>query len=251
MSARKDLSPTERREVDDDLCLADFMIGRPGVSLSEQRRACAAAMSHPGSQSGAIVAQLDQQIKQIDTAQVESALADRDLAGAERAAMDYGSMPGADQALLADWSKDIWSLADEQMLSDARTSKQNLSAAIADLRKTYPEVRHMDDAEFRQWIERTAKGSGTPLASNIELNKSGLKLSIDSAGLHLAALNLDKLARINDAFAARCGCDAHTDVSVMQSGLPAYIVRLDTETRMSEVMILPRGDSETLITSAR
>ena len=32
-------------------------------------------MSHPGSQSGTIVAQLDQQIKKIDTAQVEAALA--------------------------------------------------------------------------------------------------------------------------------------------------------------------------------
>ncbi|MDO8432393.1 MAG: hypothetical protein Q7S58_08305 [Candidatus Binatus sp.] len=250
LSSRKDLTPSERRETNDDLCLADFMVGRPTVSLAEQRRTCAAAMSEAGSQSGAIMAQLNEQSRQIDTQQVQAALADRDLAGAERAAMDYRSVPGADPAVLAEWSKDIWDLADEQTLSDSHPSKRNLNAAISELRKTYPDVRHMNDAEFRNWIERTAKGSGTPLASNLELKKSRLKLSIDSAGLKLAALNLDKLAIINDAFAARCGCDAHTDVSVTQSGLPAYIVRLDTETRMSEVMILPHGDQQNLISSA-
>ena len=42
--------------------------------------------------------------------------------------------------------------------------------------------------------------------------------------------------------AARCGCDARTNVAVAETGFPAYFIRLDPETRMSEVMILPRGD---------
>ena len=67
-----------------------------------------------------------------------------------------------------------------------------------------------------------------------------LKLSVDDANLELAALSLDRLATINDAMAARCGCDARTDVAVAETGFPAYFIRLDPETRMSEVMILPR-----------
>ena len=207
-------------------------------------------MTEPGSQSGAIMAQLDEQSEKIDRAQVEAALAQGDLPGAERAAMDYQSIPGADRAVLASWSKQIWSLADEQALSDAHTKKSALDATISELRKSHADVRHMDDAQFRKWVAHTATTSGTPLAAGVELKNSKLKLSIDSANLQLAALNLDKLATINDAFAARCGCDAHTDVAVVQSGFPAYIIRLDAETRMSEVMILPRSDQQILTTSA-
>jgi len=250
LSDRKDLSSSERREVRDNLCLSDFMIGRPTVSLAEQRRTCAAAMAEPGTQSGTITVQLDEQIERIDAVQVEAAIGDGDLPGAERAAMDYQSIPGADPALLAHWSKQVWSLADEQALSDTRARKSALDATISELRKSHADVRHMNDAQFRQWVEHTATTSGTPLAAGLELKNSKLKLSIDSANLQLAALNLDKLATINDAFAARCGCDAHTDVAVVQSGFPAYIVRLDVETRMSEVMILPRSDQQILTTSA-
>jgi hypothetical protein len=31
-------------------------------------------------------------------------------------------------------------------------------------------------------------------------------------------------------------------VAVAETGFPAYFIRLDPETKMSEVMILPRGD---------
>jgi len=67
-----------------------------------------------------------------------------------------------------------------------------------------------------------------------------LNLSVDDANLELAALSLDRFATINDAMAARCGCDARTNVAVAETGFPAYFIRLDPETRMSEVMILPR-----------
>jgi hypothetical protein len=44
---------------------------------------------------------------------------------------------------------------------------------------------------------------------------------------------------INDGMAGRCGCDARTNVAVAETGFPAYFIRLDPETKMSEVMILP------------
>ena len=250
LSARKDLTPAERREVNDDLCLSDFMIGRPAISLAEQRRTCTVAVNEPGSQSGAIMEQLNEQARKTATAEFEAAMAAHDLAGAERAATEYGKVPGADVARVAQWSKDIWNLADEQTLGDEQSGKRGMKAAIAELRKDYPDVRHMNDAEFRRWVAETARGSGTSMASNVELDKSKLELSIDSTSLQRAALSLDKFATINDGFAARCGCDAHTNVSELPSGLPAYIVRLDPETRGSEVMILPRSD-QTLITSAK
>ena len=57
LSARSDLSPSERREVKDDLCQCDFMIGRPTYTLAEQRLVCLDAAKEPGSQSGSIIAQ--------------------------------------------------------------------------------------------------------------------------------------------------------------------------------------------------
>ena len=69
-----------------------------------------------------------------------------------------------------------------------------------------------------------------------------MSLAISDANLPVAALSLDRLATINDAMAARCGCDARTNVAVAETGFPVYFIRLDPETKMSEVMILPRGD---------
>jgi hypothetical protein len=103
-------------------------------------------------------------------------------------------------------------------------------------------MQGMSDAAFTRWVVKTSTVSGTALASRVEMTKSTLTLSIDDANLQLAALSIDKLVAINDAMAARCGCDAHTDVAVIETGFPAYVIRLDPETRMSEVMILPRGD---------
>ena len=60
LSARTDLSASERREVKDDLCLCDFKIGRPTYTLAEQRGVCLEASNEPGSQSGSIVAQIDE-----------------------------------------------------------------------------------------------------------------------------------------------------------------------------------------------
>lgn len=237
-----DLSASDRRELKDDLCLSDFMLGRPSFTIAEQRIVCAEAMKEPGSQSASIVARIDQEARTKDAQEVEAALQSRDLAGAERAAADYQHLQGADPALLARWTKEIWALADEQVFADANARKRSLGATISDLRKSHPNVHGMSDQEFTRWVIKTSTVSGTALASNVEIKKTTLRLSVDDANLQLAALSIDKLATINDAMAARCGCDAHTNVAVIQTGFPAYVIRLDPETRMSEVMILPRGD---------
>src|SRR5262249_55311334 len=55
----KNLNQAQRREVDDDFCLTEFMIGRPAYPLSEQHRACADASAEPGSQSGPMLEKVD------------------------------------------------------------------------------------------------------------------------------------------------------------------------------------------------
>ena len=236
------LSASDRREVKDDLCLSDFMLGRPAYTLSEQRSVCAAAMKEPGSQSASIIGKIDDAARVKYAKEVKTALEEHDLARAERAATNYQRLAGADPELIARWSKKIWALADEQVFADAGAKKRSLGTTISELRKNYPNVHGMSDAEFTQWVVKTSTISGTALASRVEMTKTTLILSVDDSNLQLARLSIDKLAAINDAMAARCGCDAHTDVAVIETGFPAYVIRLDPETRMSEVMILLSGD---------
>src|SRR5882762_2286326 len=213
----KKLSASERREVKDDLCLSDFMLGKPSFTIAEQRSVCAAAMKEPGSQSDSIIAKIDEAARAKYAREVETALEARDLAAAERAATDYQKLAGADPALLARWSKKIWALADEQVFADASAKKRSLATTISELRKNYPKMQGMSDAAFTRWVVKTSTVSGTALASRVEMTKSTLILSIDDANLQLAALSIDKLVAINDAMAARCGCDAHTDVAVIET----------------------------------
>ena len=226
----------------DDLCLCDFKIGRPTYTLAEQRAVCLDAAREPGSQSTSIVAQIDDAQRVKDAQVVEAALTERDLADAESAATDYQRLPGADPATVARWSKEIWTLADTQVFADSVAKKHSLGGAIAEARKNHPNVAKMSPSQFNRWVVMTSTVSGTALASSVEVRDSTLNLSVDEANLPVAALSLDRLATINDAMVARCGCDARTNVAVAETGFPAYFIRLDPETRMSEVMILPRGD---------
>jgi hypothetical protein len=242
LSVRTDLSERERTEVKDDLCLCDFKIGRPTYTLAEQRGVCMDAAKQPGSQSASIVEQIVEAERLKDTQVVEAALTEHDLADAESAATDYQRLPGADPAKVARWSREIWTLADSQVFADSGAKKHSLGGAIAEARKNHPKVAKMSPSQFSQWVVTTSTVSGTALASNVEISGSTLSLSVDEANLPVAALSLDRLATINDAMVARCGCDARTNVAVAETGFPAYFIRLDPETRMSEVMILPRGD---------
>ena len=242
LSARNDLSDSQRREVKDDLCLVDFRIGRPTYSLAEQRGVCLEASKEPGSNSGSIIAQIDDAQRARDAKEVNAALNAHDLADAERAATDYQRLPGGDPATIARWSKEIWALADAQVFADAGAKKRSLAGAISEARKNHPNVAKMNKSQFTKWVVATSTVSGTALASTVHMTDSTLTIAVSDANLPVAALSLDKLAAINDGMAARCGCDARTNVAVAETGFPAYFIRLDPETKMSEVMILPRGD---------
>jgi hypothetical protein len=235
------LSPAELREVKDDLCVSEFTIGRPTYSLREQQRVCTEAAAEPGSQSADVLARIDGAIEQADNDRVAVAIKSGDLAAAEAAVEDYESMPGANQVQVARWSNKMWKLVEQKEERPPPAHKAVLGSAIAALRREHAEVRKMNDAAFKRWVVKTASVDGKPLVSDPRLERGRLKLDLIEPNLSSAALNLDKFALINDAVVARCGCDGRTDVGVGSGDLPAYVVRLDAETRSSEVLILLSG----------
>jgi hypothetical protein len=235
-----ELSTRDRREVNDDLCLADFMIGRPRFALAEQRRVCAEAVALAGSQSADILARIDSQLRAETAAEVEAALKARDLAAAEDAALRYQAAAGADSAVMKGWAARMWKLAAEQTAVHRR-SKRTLAPVIAEIRKRNPAARNMSDGELEGWIRSTATVAGTPMVSRVDLDGGSLRVWIAQSSVAAAERNLDRFTAINDALAAHCGCDASTTVGVAETGFPVYFVSLDPETRMSEVLIIPRG----------
>ena len=236
------LSPDELREVKDDLCVTEFTIGRPSYSLHEQQRVCTEAAAEPGSQSAEVLARIDGAIEQADNDQVNAAIKSGDLAAAEAAVEDYESMPGANQVQVAHWSNQMWKLVEQKDERPTPSRKAVLGSAIATLKRSHADARKMNDAAFKSWVVQTATVDGKPLVSDPRLEHGRLKLDLIEPNLSTAAaLNLDKFALINDAVVARCGCDARTDVGVGSGDLPAYVVRLDPETRGSEVLILLSG----------
>ncbi len=242
---QSELSADQRREVNDDLCMTDFMIGRPTLSLREQREACAQAAAAPGSKSVDYLARINQKIAASDAAAVEHALGIGDLAGAETAAADYAATPGADPARLAHWAQRMWSMVDAKQPNPPRAKHHDkeTARAIATLRSQNPEVRSMSDAAFHEWIVKTATVSGRAIAVEPRFHAGILRLTVPADALHAAALNLDRFAKINDAAIARCNCDAHTNVGIGPGAFPAYIARLDPQERRSEVLILLSGRS--------
>ncbi len=235
------LSPAERREVKDDLCVTEFTIGRPTYSLREQQRTCTEASAEPGSRSAEVLTRIDTSILQADDNQIENAIKSGDLALAEAAIEDYESMPGADQVQVARWSNKMWKLVEENQPHPSRSRKAMLGSAIATLKREHADARKMSDAAFKRWVVETATVDGKPMVQDPRLEHGRLKLDLAEPSLASAALNLDKFAQINDVVVARCGCDARTDVGIGSGDLPAYVVRLDPETRSSEVLILLSG----------
>ena len=77
----------QRREVEDDLCLTEYLIGQGSYPWSEQQRTCSEALAEPGSVSGAILARIHDAMKQSATEEVRRALEGQDLARAEAAAL--------------------------------------------------------------------------------------------------------------------------------------------------------------------
>ena len=233
------LSAPERREVKDDLCLSEFMLGEPHYSLGEQRRVCADAATEPASRSAQYLAKIDDQIRKASSEKVHDALADGDLGGAEQAAQAYVSMPGADPEVVAKWSHQMWGLVTQRDHRAQAWHKKDVATAIAAIRRQYPEVRKMSKDEFILWVAKEGSVEGTSMFSSVALKEQEIDLAIHGEALRFAALKLDRLSAINDATIARCGCDGRTNVGVAETNFPLYLVRLDPETQQSEVLIMP------------
>ena len=233
------LSLSERREVKDDLCLSEFMIGEPGYSIGEQRRACVEATLEPGSQSGQFLEKLDAATRESAYKRVEAALAKGNLAGAEQAALVYVNTAGDDPAVVAKWSHQMWELVDKRDRRAEHRRKKALANAIGEVSKQYPSMRKMSKQEFASWVAKESNVDGAPMFSSIALKDQEVTLAVKRDELHQAALKLDRIANINDATVARCGCDGRTNVGIAETNFPLYLVRLDPETKRSEVLILP------------
>jgi hypothetical protein len=233
------LSPSERREVKDDICLSDFKIGAPTYSPTEQRRVCQEAATEPGSQSGQYLDQLNVAVREAAAEKVDRNLSHGDLADAEQAALVYVSSPGADPAVVAKWSHRMWELVNKQDHRAQARRKKTMAAAIAEVRAEYPLTRKMSKDEFVQWVAKQGTIDGISMFSSVALKDKETNLTITRQELHAAALKLDRLSIINDGMVARCGCDGRTNVGFAETNFPLYLVRLDPETKHSEVLILP------------
>jgi hypothetical protein len=239
LAARTNLSTSDRREVLDDLCLSEFMIGAPSYSLAHQRRTCDAAATEPGSSSGQIVAQIDDRLRAAAAGHVETALKAGELSSAALAAEHYADTPGADRRMLAKWSAEMWVLADHEITERVSGSKQHVTTAVKSLRGQYSEVIAMSPAKFEAWARKSSTAGHEPLVERNRLNGSTLDLWISENDLPTAALHLDEFAAINSALAARCRCSARTHISDARTDLPAYLVYLDADVGQSDVFILP------------
>jgi hypothetical protein len=235
------LGVAERREVKDDLCITEFTIGRPSFSLREQRRACAEAITEPGSESGEVLTRIDKAIEQADDERIEAAIRAGDLAAAEAAVEDYETLPGANQIQVARWSDKMWKLVELEDNQSPRVRKAVLASAIVTLKREHAELTRLSDPAFKRWVIKTATVNGKTIVYDPRSDHGLLKLDLMEPDLASAALNLDKFAEINDAVVARCGCDGRTEIGVGSGDLPAYVVRLDPENRRSEVLILLSG----------
>ena len=238
LSERSGLSTSQRREVYDDLCLSEFMIGRPTYSLTEQRIRCSAAAAQPGSDSTTVLARIDTQIRDGAAHEVETALAAGDLSGAETAAINYLNAPGADRAEIEKWTPRMWALADREITERVTGGKKRVATAVAGLRGEYPNVKGMSKTSFEQWARKSSNTGATQLIARNQLEDGTMSLWVADDVLPTAALHLDEFATINSALAVRCGCSARTRVSG-SNDLPVYLVYLDADLGQSDVFILP------------
>jgi hypothetical protein len=230
-----ELTQPQRREVEDDLCLTEYLIGQGSYPWSEQQRTCSQALAEPGSVSGAILARIHDAMKQSADDEVRRALEGRDLARAEAAALAYRASPGADSEIVSQWSKDFWQVVHGQERSAER--EQRLAPLITELVKEYPQAKTLSDPDFARWTIAAAAVSDESIVASLAIKGDALDLLVPERDLPTVATNLYRFVRINDVFAARCGCDARTNVGIAGVGFPAYLFRLDPEERTSKVLI--------------
>jgi hypothetical protein len=232
------LSARERREVADGLCRSEYKIGAPVYPLAEQQYACATAATASGSESGAVLEKVEGAQRAAASEEISDAINHGDIAQAEAAIARYDSIPGGDPKAVAQWSRQLWAVVNREERAPLRFSKSHLAPAISEAARQYPRMNAMKDGAFQRWVEEHATVDGTRMVSLVQVGRKSLNLWIPNERLGTAALNLERFTNINDALVARCHCDGRTKIAVQGSGLPAYLVRLDPETRQSEVLIL-------------
>jgi hypothetical protein len=228
------LSPRERREVMDGLCLTEYRIGAPTYPLTHQLHTCAEALNEPGSQSGQTFAKVAREEREALRATISSALAQQDVARADDAILRYRATPGSNPELTTGWTRQLWDIVNRQ----ATPVKASLKPTISQLSRQFRHQQKMNDGQFRHWIEENMTVEGNLMVSNVEIGKHTVDLWLGDDQLANAALNLDRFARVNNGLVARCRCDGRTKVTLGDSGLPAYLVRLDAASHQSEVLIL-------------
>jgi hypothetical protein len=229
-----ELTAGQRRRVMDGLCFTEYEIGAPTYPLSRQLRTCARALNEPGSQSGSTFADLAHKERDSLAANIKHALAQKDIAGAEDAILRYRTTPGSNPDLAAAWTREVWKLVNREAAID----RGPLTPTISHLSRQFRHEQQMNDRQFRTWIEQNLTVDGGLMVSNVEIGKRTVDLWLGDDQLTNAALNLDRFARVNNGLVARCHCDGRTKVTLGGSGLPAYLVRLDTASHQSEVLIL-------------
>ena len=122
--------------------------------------------------------------------------------------------------------------------AEAAPGKAALAPTLLQLSHNFPNLQHMSDRQFRHWVEGNVTVGGITIVSNVEIGKRAVGLWLADNQIENAALNLDRFARVNDGLVVRCRCNGRTKVALKDSGLPAYLVQLDTATHRSEVLIL-------------
>jgi hypothetical protein len=228
------LTAGQRRRVMDGLCFTEYEIGTPAYPLSRQLRTCAAALNEPGSESGPTFADLARKERESLAKDIKLTLAQKDIARAEDAILHYRATPGSNPELAAAWTREVWTIVNRE----AATGGGSLSPTISQLSRQFRHQQKMSDRQFRTWIEHNMTVDGDLMVSNVAIGKRTVNLWLGDNQLANAALNLDRFARVNNGLVARCHCDGRTKVALGGSGLPAYLVRLDTASHQSEVLIL-------------
>jgi hypothetical protein len=237
----RSLTAAQHREIADDLCLTEAKIGPPTYPLAEERWQCERAAAIPGSQSTSVLREIDARIAGADQQEFSRAIADGDLADAMTIAIDYASIAGGDDQIDQQWRRQIWNLVDKRA-DDFAASRHSHGTVVAvgRSRNKYPRVRFLDRAGFEQWLAKMTAIKGAPIFSQIKVRDGAAKLTLAPQSLPAIRLNLNKLSEINEAVTARCGCAGRTDVMMLDTGLPIYLVRISPADGRSQILVLPQ-----------
>jgi hypothetical protein len=235
------LNRTQRRQALDGVCLTEHLIGAPTYSLERQYIDCTRAAAEPGSDSGQTVTQIEKAMRVSAELKTEQALNSHNLSEAIWNARDYSRKPGASRAKIAEWSGQMWQLVASRDRAQVSAPQKRLRPAIARLSRENPHLRRLRRQAFERWVRAQVTVNGQVLVSDLVLKGATLRLWVPERAMPVLAANLDRLSRVNDGFAAWCGCDAKTDVGLSNTGLPAYLLRLDPDTARSQVLVLAPG----------